>query len=172
MIALARTAEEERKFRAAAYLLDREHDRSVLRATKWDQVDHGKISDEQRQQVRQLLRALRDGRATEARTLARRPAVQESLRRLATSLAPADFADLRAGEPLPPTMLAKVLAVELALDPGDRRATDPPDGKETLSSSWSLLSDPKRSLPIPLLTLEWLTEFDPRHCHFRNGKWE
>lgn len=175
MIALARNPVEERNFRAAAYLLDSEHDRTVLRSSKAVQVDGAKLSDDQRQQLRNLLRALREGRATDARTAAKRPSLQEALPGISTILAFSDFAELRNGDPLSPAVMFKVLAAELAIDSssGDRRPSDPSDDKVPRPpSGWSKLMDPNLAAPLPVLTLELLTEFDPRQCHFRNGKWE
>ena len=174
MVALARDASEERKFRAAAYLLDSEHDRSVLRSGK-PAADGVKLTDEQRQQLRQMLRALREGRANDARAAAKRPGLQEPLQRIASVLAASDFEDLRNGETLPPNLMFKVLAAELALDPqtADRRTGDALDESAPRPpTSWSKLADPKSAAPFPVLSLELLTEFDPRQCHFRKGKWE
>jgi hypothetical protein len=174
MIALARNREEERKFRAAAYLLDSEHDRSVLRTGKVGVAD-GKLSDDQRKQMGLLLRSLREGRVPDARVAARRPALQEPLRQVSPFLVLSDFDEIRTGEVLPPHLLFQVLAAEMALDrvPGDRGIgdlSDDPGARPT--SGWSRITDPKQIAPLPVLTFELLTEFDPRQCHFRNGKWE
>jgi hypothetical protein len=174
MVALARNSEEERKFRAAAYLLDSEHDRTVLRGSKSDRVAKEKLTDEQRTQLRGLLRALREGRARDARSFAQRPAVQESLKHITSILNPSDFSEMRNGEPLAPGQLVQVLAAELAIDPEASPAPADPslDGAPRPASGWSKITDPKLTRPVPVLTLELLTEFDPRQCHYRNGKWE
>lgn len=175
MIALARSPNEERKFRAAAYLLDPDHDRSVLHSSKAAGVGRMKLSDEQRQQLRQLLRALREGRIADARTTGKRASLQEPLKQIAPFLTLSDFDDLRNGDSLPPNLLYKVLSVELAIDPfaNGRRSGDSLDENAPRPpSTWSKLSDPKFTDPAPELTLELLTEFDPRQCHYRNGKWQ
>jgi hypothetical protein len=170
MVSLARTPDEERKFRAVAFLLDAEHDRSVLKAPKSGKATDGsKLTDEQRQQLRVVLRALRDGRANDARTAARKPGLQEPLRHIATLLTPADFADLGQGEALPPGLMFKVLAAEVAIDPIKTESTDEVTPRRP--SGWSQVINTKAFRPVPVLSLELLTEFDPRECHFRNGKW-
>lgn len=169
MVALARTPEEERKFRAVAFLMDVEHDRSVLRLPKNSEPETLKVTSEQKHALRGLLRALREGRVNDAVAMSKRPALREPLQLIASILTPADFTGLRPGETLPPAVLAKVLAAELSLDPPPAGApvadvVPPPRG-------WSRLTDPNLSKPFPALTLEFLTEFNPRECHFRNGKW-
>lgn len=39
------------------------------------------------------------------------------------------------------------------------------------AESWSTLLGNYRPTPVPALTLETLTEYDPRQCVFRGGKW-
>lgn len=169
MVALARNPDESRKFRAAAYLLDPEHDRSVLRTTTTEKSDHSKLTEEQRQQLRTMLRALREGRANDARAATKKPALQEPLKSIATILVPADFSDVRQGEPLAPGLMFKVLAAELVIDP--KSESLPTVSGPRVASGWSLVTDPKGARPVPVLSLELLTEFDPRECHYRNGKW-
>jgi hypothetical protein len=176
MVSLARNGDEERKFRAAAYLIDREHNRDVLKSAGKgaSRPDDGEWTAEQRQQLRTMLQALREQRPSDARSLARRPALAEPLLRISGILVPGDFAELRNGEPLPKGLMIKVLAAELSLEgaPGGRPASEPSEDRRPAVGGWANLADPQRSTPVPVLALVYLTEFDPRQCHFRNGKWE
>lgn len=176
MVSLARNKDEERKFRAAAYLIDREHNRDVLKSAGSGEghSDVGEWTAEQRQQLRTMLQALREQRPSDARSLARRPALAEPLRRISGILVPGDFAELRNSEPLPKGLMIKVLAAEMALEaaPGRRQASEPAEDRRPAVSGWANLDDPRRTTPVPVLALVYLTEFDPRQCHFRNGKWE
>lgn len=173
MVALARTPAEERTFRALAYILDRDHNPSVLKQPRENATpttgEGVKITDEQKKILRPWLRALREGRTNEARGIASRPAVQAALPTLAAVLLPADLQGLRQGETLPSPVLAKVLAAELLLDGETKPATAPPISRR--KSGWAELGTPQAPGPVPTLTLEGITEFQPRECQFRAGKW-
>ena len=45
------------------------------------------------------------------------------------------------------------------------------DNKEEAPKKWTELATAARAGPVPGLTLETLTSFDPRQCVYRNGKW-
>lgn len=163
MVALARSPEEARKFRAMTYLLDVDHNRSVL-VTPPSSTIPNTLSHSQRDQLKLLLRALREGRLSEARTLAKRSGVAEGLEKLADLLQPADFAEVKQGEPLPSPLLAQVLRAELYLAGFE----EPADEGARPKTPWSkAIASP----PVPPLSLETFTEFDPKDCHYRDGKW-
>lgn len=68
--------------------------------------------------------------------------------------------------PLPRSLLMRILRVELqwADDAAD-------EAVETARPAWSRTVQQGDLAPAPNLTLETLTEFDPRQCHFQDGRW-
>ncbi|MDP6443881.1 MAG: hypothetical protein QGG36_05565 [Pirellulaceae bacterium] len=70
--------------------------------------------------------------------------------------------------PVPRTMMRKLILAEMAIR-GERVAT--PSAKSRPKQNWSQILRGGRTGPVPILKLESLTEFDPRLCHFQDGKW-
>jgi hypothetical protein len=77
-----------------------------------------------------------------------------------------------------PHLLAKILTLEVALRGGDKARAKPAAGAEggggeapKAAEKWSLSAAGAENRPARTLTLETLTEFDPRLCLFRDGKW-
>jgi hypothetical protein len=166
MIDLSRSAAEESKFRAAAYLLDPEHDRRVLKEPEAVKVASGG-SPAAREQLLAALRQLRQGKTVPAKTALQTPTVRAELERYKDVLAFVDVAGLRAGEAPPPAILRKVLLLEVAL--AYRPADEPP--KKELLLTWQQSLSRDGGAPVPVLSLETLTEFNPRLCQFKDGKW-
>jgi hypothetical protein len=63
--------------------------------------------------------------------------------------------------------LAHVLRLELGAR--GRMANDP--SGSSAGASWAAAGAAGKVRSSPLLSLETLTEFDPRKCHYRNGEW-
>lgn len=167
MIDLARSASEETKFRAVAYLLDPEHDRRVLKAPQPVKLASGGTAVS-RDQLLGALRLLRQGKVTPARTIMQTPAVRAQLDQYKELLPYAEVTNLRAGEALPPTLLRKVLLLETALA---YRSTEDLDPKKATGASWQQSLARDGIAPLPVLSLETLTEFNPRQSQFKEGKW-
>jgi hypothetical protein len=76
----------------------------------------------------------------------------------------------RVQRPFPDEVMRLVLRAELwALDQlagGDAGVRKAPEAK-----NWSAVLQSRRLSPILPLSLETITEFDPRKCHYRNGVW-
>ncbi len=68
-------------------------------------------------------------------------------------------------EQLAAIIKAELWAVDQVLGPDVTVKKGSSDGK------WTGLLQSKTRTPIPLLSLETITEFDPRKCHFRDGEW-
>jgi uncharacterized protein YbaR (Trm112 family) len=70
--------------------------------------------------------------------------------------------------PLSPSLLKRIVQLELDWLPAPEpagEASRPP------RASWSLSVQLGQTAPLPTLSLESLTEFDPRQNQFRDGKW-
>ncbi len=173
MTGLARDAEEERKFRAMVYLLDPEHDRRSLRPAADRALDRPSDDPEARDALLKTLRTLRLGRRREALHLAKRPDVTRQLASLADIMTHDELvrAAEGTGKSLSPAMLRKVLTLELALLKDPAAPIEPAPAKGELPR-WSQTIGGGAATPLPSLTLETLVgEFDPRKCHYRDGKW-
>jgi len=163
MVALARSPREERRFRAAAYLLDPNHDRSVLRSTAQaaDSRD-----DAGRSGLLKAVQAMRRGQSRIALQIADREPVQKELEKYADLITLDQLQQL--GDEIPPDMLRRLLIVEWLLT----REGDEADAVfADRNTSWSQLVERNELTPVRPLSLETLTEFDPRECVYRDGRW-
>jgi hypothetical protein len=167
MTALARSPDEERHFRAMAYLLDGEHDRTLLKTPATPSESSVALADSQRSMLRNLLRLLRTRRTREARSMLSRSNVQEALTKVTPVLRPDELSG--ATDPdgsLSVDLLRKILTVELTLS-GARV----PDKADSDAERWSQTIARGRTKPVVPLSLATLTEFDPKKCCFRGGQW-
>lgn len=191
MSELGRTAEERRACRALAFLLDKNHDPGLLRddsilgslATSTGDKSGGKPVGGKSGDVasgaatRELasdpllecLRQLRRGHRNVAKRLAERPEVRRDFPRVAEILS---FEEFQAGclDPAPRAdLLQKLLQAELMLLPTD--GTPVRSTAETAPAASWRSAVTGAAPPLPLLTLERLTEFDPRACVYLAGRW-
>jgi hypothetical protein len=169
LIALARSTAEERKLRAAAYILGEEHDESLLKR------ESGAISTPQSTafvaDLLAALRLIRQGKLSQSRAILEKPALRNEASQLAAIVTMDELAELSSSSQLSNLQLARVLRAELALEElklgrntGDGSLSD--DGQH-----WSSALQPGGLAPLPLLSTQSLTEFDPSECVYRNGKW-
>ena len=108
MTAVARTAAEERKFRAMAYLLDTKHDPGLLSEPTATEIDSSGLSDEKRKLLSTFLRLVRTRRFAEAQAMAKRPDVRELLPHIAVSIEPEELSAAAEEESLlSPSLLRK-----------------------------------------------------------------
>jgi len=71
--------------------------------------------------------------------------------------------------PIPEDMLRIVLRAELWAV--DQLSAAPRGKKETAETTWSTILEARQAAPVLPLSLETITEFDPRKCLYRNGAW-
>lgn len=163
-IGLARTPVEERKFRAMAFLLDPDHNRNVLRRPAAVKVEKSASLDE----LLRALQLLRQGNRIVARTAFVHPKIQKQLEPFQTIVTAKALQQACGDEVLAPTMLQKILLIELAITSRDTNA-----GSAVKKDATLLWHPPAtgRLAPLPVLSLETLTEFDPRKSHYQDGKW-
>lgn len=167
LIALARSPEEEEKFRAALYLIDPR--------THIDSVRVGRQATSDKKDVaaaRELLRALRllrTGKGPTARAIIEKPTVGKLLESYSRILTRAEFTAASGQTVLSPRDLRQTLLLELEME----AIIDPAAATESKSTSltWSQQLRGTGSEAVPSFDLETLTEFDPRQSVYRNGKW-
>ena len=167
MIDLARTESEQRKFRAMAYLLDPDHDRRVL-APAPATASAAKRDDAARAVLLGALRGLRQGQPSAAQRLLTSPSLKDQLTPFQHVLSYEELKAATQAPSLSPHQLQKVLIVELALT---QSSADPDPTPQDAAVSWqqSIRGDGRQ--PMPVLSLESLTEFNPRQCRYQNSKW-
>jgi hypothetical protein len=160
LTALARTTEEERNFRALAYLHDADHDRRLLRSAA-PRAAAAEAPSEARENLRRTLQLRRQGNRRSALLNLGRIGVAEELQMYSDILTPEEF-----DQPgLPDSLLQKIVSLELALESGEAIASEGP-------LSWSQIGGAGAAAPVPSLRLETITEFDPRQCLYRDGSWK
>ncbi len=182
MTALARSPDEERRFRAMTYLLDPKHDAGSL-APRADSARSEAADDiAQRDELLTALRTLRQGKGHIAERMADRASLKAAFARWGRNFSHEDFLDAcKSSEPLAGETLARILYLELELTGGAVARTsssvrDEPDssdgrGRPSYAVNWSAAITAGQTAPVPTLSLETLTEFDPAKCVFRDGKW-
>ena len=173
MADLARSRDEEAKFRALAYLLDPEHDPALLKlsASVAAQV---KVADKTGHAgLLQALRHLRRGELEAARRGADRPPVKAAFVAIEETLSFDDFIAACSQKPIDPALLRRVLTCELRL--ADPVATAAPSkvvpAAQPEERLWFPAVQRDGTAPVAVLTLDRITEFDPRHCVFRGNEW-
>ena len=170
MARLARTPHEERAFRAFAYLLDPNHDRSAMTEPEAvtpaaDTAPHA----EQRDRLLKGLRTLRGGRKAAAQNWASAPLFRQALERYQGYISYDEFlAEARKSNPaISASLLKRLVTLELVLLQAE------PNGRTPRSTTgpWSQIPAPQLQQPVLPLTLETITEFDPRKWMYQDGKW-
>lgn len=170
LTALARTPAEERKYRAMVYLLDPKHDRSVLKRPA--EAGAAGVAGESREKLLSMIRYLRRGNRRIAERMAERSDAEALFARYGGEVSHEEFLDVcRSSEGLSPGTLAKLLRLEIRLSGGPPIADGDTSSAADKRPSWSAAIAAGNTDPVPSLTLETLTEFDPRNCVYRDGKW-
>jgi hypothetical protein len=173
MTALARTPLEERRMRAMSYLLDPAHDVNVLREPGATTTARGGAGDAAgSQSLLNLVRLLRKGQGLVARRTAERKESEAIFLQHGRGLTQKEFvAFCRQPQPLPVEALARLIHLELALTGGTSSEASAGETGEKSLPSWSSAIASGDTQPVAPLTLESLTEFDPRRSVYRDGKW-
>ena len=168
MAGLARSPIEERKFRAMVYLLDPAHDRGELRAPSFVAAPKINLDKSERTMLLKAVRALRNGKQSEAQKLSRGNLFQATFKRYSSILTLEEFraAAVQRDNLLPTSILRKLIRLELLilnLPLNDQRSTK--------DVRWSTILATGQDTPVPLLSLETITEFDPRKNVFKDNVW-
>ena len=174
MTSLARTPEEERTFRAMAYLLDPQHDRRLL---KTPDAAAGTVVGSSARLPEPLMTALRLLRQGSRRALSKaesgsvRPLFDQIKEYLSYEEFVAAAETCRSSGRLPPEVLRKLIQLELTFGGIPQPASVAQPAADKSGANWSQTVRLGRVDPVPSLSLETLTEFDPRKCVFRDGQW-
>lgn len=171
MIPLARSPDEEMKFRSMAYLLDPAHDDSILAPPKVSRSDlptteagaEGLLTAIQH--IRSPLARDVSNQGRVARNFLEKSEVQRELKRYAGIISFDELMEAARSPDLSDAELAKVIQVEMAIT-GTR---DAPAADE--EGSWQ--SAAAKFGFAPVITVHWptMTEFDSQKPVFADGKW-
>ena len=167
--ALARTPKEERAFHAMAFVLDPDHDSTLLKAPKLVTTNSDVINDTDRAHLRTAVQMLRNGKLSDAREYFGRKSVKRAQAFYSYIATQDDYlAAIESQGRLSPRLLHKLVTLEVTLS--GIVASDIPK-KSSQIVPWSQTVARNLTQPIKPLAIEALTEFDPRACHFVDGKW-
>lgn len=169
LIDIARSTQEEKRFRALAFQVMGEQASSLLEPPKG--VTAIQLPDESAQkQLLQCIRLVRQGDGEKALDLADSPAVQAAFESISNVMTFRDFRDAAYDRNISQERLKQLVQLELALLGGElrRRAARP----SPTSPDWGrLLAEDSRQ---PFIPVGWenVTEFDPRRSRYQKGTWE
>lgn len=170
LIALARSPEEEARFRAAAYLSDPRHDSALLKPPTPIASSAAPANPAAQRKFLDAVQQIRRGKGDVALRMIIQPDMAAELAAARAVVTREEFVRICKTRVLDDgelkTLLKLELALETALFPPPTTAASAKDA----ARSWSqLLSQPQPS--VRPLSLEHLTEFNPRQCVYREGKW-
>jgi hypothetical protein len=170
MIRLARNEREEARFRALAYLLDEDHDRSLLKPPQTTVEAPSDLSAEERANIRGFLQLLRQERPDDARQLvADHPEIMRDLEQFDEVVNKAEIQKAANGGFVGPSLVTRLVELEMALSesPASVEVATPRER----TASWSEGRKINGFRPLPVIKLETVTEFNPRASVYRNGHW-
>jgi hypothetical protein len=170
LIALARSPEEEARFRAAAYLADPRHDSRLLVTATSLPSSAPSADPAAKQKLLEAVHHARRGKGEVAARLIARPEIAAELAAASSIVSKEEFQRICRAKELDDDQLSALIKLELGLN----AALSPPDTETTSATetarSWSqLLAKPQP--PLRPLDLRHLTEFDPAQSVYREGKW-
>jgi hypothetical protein len=173
LAALARSPQEERRFRAAAYLYDPEHDAGVLAGEAEARLAPGATASEPLTEVLSALRLIRQGKGSQAKAVLETLAKGDALAGLAKIVTAEELLAAAAAKNISDEQLSQLLRSELAIERSlsGRAAESSGDDFALQPASWTAAVKSHGLSALPPLALETLTEFDPRACLYRDGKW-
>jgi len=160
---LARTTDERRRIKALLYLTDPRHDPSTLDQS----ISVGATSDSSAQaELLSALRLIRQGQGAAAKIILDKKPVQDELARADATFTLAELTALTGERTITDAQLSRLLRAELALESvGSPKAS-------SNQSAWSRTASSLELAPVLPLTFDHLTEYDPKECLYRNGKWQ
>jgi len=170
LIDLAKDKHEESKFRAMAYLLDPHHDPRTLRPPEQIKAAPRILNASSRDLLVIALKLLRQGKRTEARRAIDRTGVKDQLEQFHEVITCEEFMQACSLERIPTALLRKIVLLELALHPQSIAGRDLPPKVDSPDSWRDAIRRAGRS-PVPALSLETMTKFNPHKCHFRDNRW-
>ena len=166
MIAIARTPDEEKRLRAAAFLLDPAAEESELRVVGASSVVSSLPPPPELQRA---VRLLRQGSRDSARQLIAATRVQEYLAAESQRKLRDELAAIVTANTLADRQLRRLLELELQWSQLRRNSGGGIAGPN--SQPWQDLSRDALAATPTAPTLLTLTEFDPRENLYRNGRW-
>ncbi len=169
LIEIARSAEEEKRFRSLAFQVMGDKASSLLAPPKG--VTPIQLPNESAQQdLLQCIRLVRQGAGEQALDLADSPAVQAAFEAISNVMTFRDFRDAAYDRNISQDRLKQLVQLELALLGGAQRrnAAQP----VSTSPDWGRLVAEDSRQPFVPVGWENVTEFDPRESRYQKGTWK
>ncbi|GAA4430502.1 hypothetical protein [Bremerella cremea] len=170
MAPLADGAQGIKQLRALAFLIDPIHDASLLDGNQQEEASGAVVDDTARNDAIHALQLLRRGDRADARQQLQRDEIKSALRSGTKKITWDDCMALIQGTcpgceqgAIPAYMLQKLVAAELELSSSQ--------SAKTLQPQWGFFLDGSFQKPLPVLSLEKATPYDPKKCLFRDGQW-
>jgi hypothetical protein len=172
LAALARSPAEERRFRAAAYLYDPEHDAALLAGSGDAKLARTPTVTEPLAELLGALRLIRQSRGPQAKAIIERPVLHDPIAGLAKIITPDELLAACLTKNLSDEQFLQVLQAESAIERSlSGRAAGGADSIAPQQAGWTAAVKSHGLTPLPSLALDSLTEFDPQACLYRDGKW-
>ncbi len=173
LVDLARNPREAARFRALSYLCDARHDPQRLQPRGQEPNPQStRVPADKPTQLAVALRQLRRGERDAARQGVERAVARGEFVALEATMTAADLLTICQENPLSSSSLRKVLLAELALRNSWQSPMIPSPGPaEARTERWSQSLGHGDDRPITELTIGRITEYDPRQCEYREGKW-
>ncbi len=170
MTPLMTDAQGVKRLRAMAYLTDPNHDAALLEGNLQATASGTPLDESMRDEVINVLQMLRKGERADARQQLQRDEIQAALQQGTSKITLQDCLALVQGNcpgceqgKIPPYMMQKLVAAELELSTSETSMEVQPQ--------WGFFIDQSFLKPLPVLSLDKATRFDPRKCVYRDGKW-
>jgi hypothetical protein len=173
MIPLARSDVEQRRFRTMAYLLDPAHDPRLLTHSPQARRPQSSLDRKTAEALIRALRLARQGERRNALTQARRFRLADRLPELTDTITIREFEEAcQPAKQISRSLARRIMELELAWLPSG--ASEAPQADSTtlpLPSGWSRAVAGQGVDPVRPLSLDKLTDLDPRACRYRDGEW-
>lgn len=170
LIDIARNPEEELQFRALAFRMLPERNRTMLWKPKPVAVTVGSLTTGQRTDLTEAIKLLRNEQYREAAAKASSDSVESAFEAFESTLTYETFRNVCSRRELPDGLLPVLLQIEIALITPAGADRSPADPSQTNDESWGQTMT-RATQPLKLVSLERVTEFDPRKSVYRNGDW-
>ncbi|MBI1249477.1 hypothetical protein GC197_16755 [bacterium] len=167
---LVKDPQRVRQLRALAYMIDPKHDAKLLQGDSPSAKSGAAVDDKIREDTVSVLQMVRTEHRADAKQQLQREEIRDAIRSGTKQITPEECLEIIQGTcpgcgqgVIPPYMMQKLIAAELELI-SSKSPTEMP-------RQWGYFLDESFQKPLPVLTLDKATRFDPAKCIFRDGKW-
>ncbi len=174
MIHVARSDEELRKFKVLAFLSDpvfadlllkKQRQAQTIRKQNSPNKSEAELSP--RENLLDALMSIRRGKSLRAQRLMRNAEVKNLFSQFNELMSLEEFNAACLQSDIKDSTLYKIITIDLKLRYGDD-SSEPPES----DAAWKKVFEGKLPAKIPKISFETVTEFNPEHSRFLNGRWQ